>query len=184
MVRLAHSPFNCVCLLVNHAFCLACLGTVYLVPCGDALCYVNGKQVRDVLYCDDLVDLYLKAANHIEAVRGKAYNVGGGPHNTLSLLEFLAQIGDLTGTPVQPNFSDWRPGDQPVFVADIRAIEQDLGWKPKTSPQRGVESLWHWVQENQQLFRSAEQRPIIVLDRQHVFFTKTVLGIQRIADLF
>lgn len=114
--------------------------------------YGDGKQVRDVLFIDDLVAAYEAAAKNIEVTCGRAYNIGGGPEFQMSLLELLAYLEEFFGRKIERKFSDWRPGDQPVFVCDIRKAEQDFGWKPKVGVKEGVQKLTSWVQENPELF--------------------------------
>jgi CDP-paratose 2-epimerase len=115
--------------------------------------YGDGKQVRDALFVDDLIDLYATCIEKPDVVSGKAFNVGGGPGNQLSLLELLADLERKYGVTIQRSFSDTRPGDQPVFVADIRKAERELGWKPKTSVPEGVAILAEWVSDNASLFQ-------------------------------
>ncbi len=115
--------------------------------------YGDGKQVRDVLWVDDLIDAYDRAAARIDDVSGAVYNVGGGPANTMSVwAEFGALLGELAGREIPVRFADWRPGDQPVFVSDIRHASSALGWQPIVSMPDGVERLWKWVGANTELF--------------------------------
>jgi CDP-paratose 2-epimerase len=114
--------------------------------------YGDGKQVRDALFVDDLVELYRTCIENAGTVSGKAYNVGGGPGNQLSLLELLADLRKRLGVSIEPSFSTTRPGDQPVFVADIRKAERELGWRPQTSVSEGVAILADWVSANTALF--------------------------------
>jgi CDP-paratose 2-epimerase len=114
--------------------------------------YGDGKQVRDVLHVDDLIDCYLRAVTRIERVSGQAYNIGGGPSNTMSLLELLDYLEVLAGRPIPRQFAGWRPGDQPVFICDLTKAEAELGWSPKTAVEEGVAALWSWVVENKGLF--------------------------------
>jgi CDP-paratose 2-epimerase len=114
--------------------------------------YGNGKQVRDVLFVDDLVDAYWTAVENIDRVSGQTFNIGGGPKNSISLLEFLDIIEELLGRKVSCGMADWRPGDQPIYVSDLHRINGTLGWRPKTSVRRGVKLLFDWVQENLDLF--------------------------------
>jgi CDP-paratose 2-epimerase len=114
--------------------------------------YGDGKQVRDLLFVDDLCEAYDAAVARADAVRGAVFNLGGGPEHTLSLLELVAMLGQLTGRPLQPRFQDWRPGDQPVFVADISRAGTALGWRPKVDVSSGVGRLHAWVKENRALF--------------------------------
>lgn len=115
--------------------------------------YGNGKQVRDILFIDDLVDAYIKAIENIGKISGKAYNIGGGSKNQISLLELVAFLENLLGRKISYNFDDWRPGDQPVFVCDVRRAKEDFGWEPRTSPKDGVKKLFEWVVANKNIFQ-------------------------------
>lgn len=114
--------------------------------------YGNGKQVRDVLFVDDLVAAYKAAIQKIDAVSGQVFNIGGGVQNTLSLLELIDYLGDISGKKVDHSFSDWRPGDQPVYMSDIQKASQSLNWEPGTSVKDGVAKLYDWVSHNKPLF--------------------------------
>jgi CDP-paratose 2-epimerase len=115
--------------------------------------YGDGKQIRDVLHVDDLLNAYDAAIAKIDTVKGQVYNLGGGPENTLSIwTEFGPLLEKLLGKPIPVAHGDWRPGDQKVFVADIRKAERELGWKPKIGVEEGVKRLFEWVKENQNLF--------------------------------
>ena len=114
--------------------------------------YGDGKQVRDVLYIDDLIRAYDLAIEHIDETRGRAYNIGGGPRNTLSLLEFVALLEEQFGTRLEFDFDDWRPGDQLVYISDLRQAAQDFGWMPQVSPVEGVANLVDWLSLNRSLF--------------------------------
>lgn len=114
--------------------------------------YGDGKQVRDILFIDDLLDAFDRASERIDVAAGKVYNVGGGPRNVLSLLELLNYLERKRGEAVPYTFSSTRPGDQKIFVADIRLASQELGWAPKTSCQQGLELLYNWIAENINLF--------------------------------
>jgi CDP-paratose 2-epimerase len=117
----------------------------------------NGKQVRDVLFIDDLVDCYVAAMERIDAVSGMAINIGGGPKNTLSLLELIDVLEDLSGRPVERDFADARPGDQPVFISNIQRAAKLLDWRPKVGALEGIDSLYRWVDENPGLFQSLQR---------------------------
>jgi CDP-paratose 2-epimerase len=112
----------------------------------------DGKQVRDALWIDDLLDAYESALDRIDAIKGEVFNLGGGPANTLSLLELVAMLESALGRRFDPPFADWRPGDQRVFVADTRKAQRLLGWTPKVGPAEGVSRLLGWVRENVGLF--------------------------------
>jgi CDP-paratose 2-epimerase len=116
--------------------------------------YGSGKQVRDLLHVDDLVRAFQLATEQIDATAGQVYNLGGGPENTLSIWrEFGPVLSEILGRTVEPSaYQDWRPGDQPVFVADIRKARSDFGWIPKVGVREGIERLTAWVQDNRKLF--------------------------------
>ena len=119
----------------------------------DITIYGDGKQVRDVLFVEDLVDAYLAAACAKDKVAGRIYNVGGGPEFQMSVwAEFGPMLEALHGKSIPVSRSAWRPGDQPVYVSDIRKVAEELGWRPKTSVKAGVEKLYRWVRDNQRLF--------------------------------
>jgi CDP-paratose 2-epimerase len=104
----------------------------------------NGKQVRDVLYADDLVSAYLFAVGESEQTAGRIYNIGGGPANSLSLLELFALLEQSVGVAMRFRRLDWRPGDQKVFIADYRKAQRDLGWSPTVDPDAGIRSMVEW----------------------------------------
>ena len=113
--------------------------------------YGDGKQVRDVLYVDDLIEAFDAAIEQIDRAAGKAYNTGGGPRNTLSLLELLSLLERLNGSKTHYSFSDWRPGDQRVYVSDVRRARRELGWVPKTSPEEGLKHMLAWMAVSREL---------------------------------
>jgi CDP-paratose 2-epimerase len=115
--------------------------------------YGNGKQVRDVLYIDDLVRAFEMAAENIEKTKGQIYNIGGGKENTISVWHELRPIlADLFKKEITVTFADWRPGDQPLFISDIGKAKQDFGWEPVISYTEGISRLQEWVKNNKQLF--------------------------------
>ncbi len=116
--------------------------------------YGNGKQIRDVLHVSDLVAAYDAAVEHIDRAAGQVYNLGGGPANTLSIWqEFGPILEGLLGHKIEVARGDWRPGDQQVYVSDIRKAQEHLGWKPKVDFEAGIEGLVKWVVENKELFK-------------------------------
>lgn len=115
--------------------------------------YGDGKQVRDVLFVEDLLDGYDLAVNNIQTAAGKVYNMGGGVVNTISIwTEFRPILEKAIGQNIPTSQGDWRPGDQKVFIADIRKAETELGWRPRVSVEEGVERLVEWVKSNRHLF--------------------------------
>jgi len=108
--------------------------------------YGNGKQVRDLLYIDDLVRAFKLAALRIEKTAGSVYNIGGGPTNTVSIWQELRpRLECLAGRPLHARLSDWRPGDQPIYVSDTSRAQRDFGWVPRIGIDEGLESLWAWA---------------------------------------
>lgn len=115
--------------------------------------YGDGKQVRDILWVDDLVRAFRLAVERIDVTAGQVYNVGGGPANTISVwAEFGPLLAELLGHRVPVTYDDWRPGDQPVYVSDTSKAKKELGWQPAVDKERGVEKLYSWVMENKGLF--------------------------------
>jgi nucleoside-diphosphate-sugar epimerase len=115
--------------------------------------YGDGKQVRDMLWVDDLTEAYDLAVEKIDVAKGQVYNMGGGPRNTISVWqEFRPKLEALLGRKIEYTYGDWRPGDQRVFYADVRKAERELGWKPKTSLDEGIQRLFEWVKANKDLF--------------------------------
>jgi CDP-paratose 2-epimerase len=89
----------------------------------------------------------------MDLAAGQVYNLGGGPKNTMSIwLEFGPLLEKLLGRPIPVQRQGWRPGDQKVFVADIRKAERELGWKPAIPVEAGVRSLFDWVIANKNAF--------------------------------
>lgn len=115
--------------------------------------YGNGKQVRDVLYVDDLFEAWQTVEQQIDVTAGQIFNVGGGVKNTLSLLKLIEMLEKKLGKKLNLKFDDWRAGDQPVYVSDIGKIQKETGWEPKTSVEEGVSRLLTWVEENKNLFQ-------------------------------
>jgi CDP-paratose 2-epimerase len=113
----------------------------------------NGKQVRDMLFIDDLLDAYDVATVRIDRVAGQVYNIGGGPRNMISVwTEFAPMLEKLLGRKIPIQRGDWRPGDQRVCVYDTSKAKRELDWEPRVNVSDGVEKLYRWVNENQNLF--------------------------------
>ncbi len=116
--------------------------------------YGDGKQVRDILYVDDLCDLYLQAIERIDQVKGQIFNVGGGPENQVSIIQVIEYLGELLGHDLELAFADWRPGDQKVFVTDTRKVRAELGWAPRVQVREGILCLLNWVTEHKEMIES------------------------------
>ncbi len=114
--------------------------------------YGDGKQIRDVLWVDDLVAAYEAAIENAAAANGQAFNIGGGPSKTLSLLELIAMLEEKLGRKIPLRFDEWRPGDQPVFICNLEKAKRLLRWEPSVDPIAGVGQLSTWVGANRALF--------------------------------
>lgn len=110
--------------------------------------YGDGKQVRDVLFVDDLVQLFERLIERPDAISGQVFNVGGGPDFQLSLLELIGMLEGLRGESLPYDLAAWRPGDQKVYVSDIGKIGRIVGWAPKVSPADGVRHVYEWVRDH------------------------------------
>ncbi len=110
--------------------------------------YGDGRQVRDLLFAGDLVDAFRRAMSRMSTEAGQAFNIGGGPANSVSLLELLDLIGEITGREPTVRFDGWRPGDQKYYVSDTSRFERATGWRPATDVRRGLQRLAEWLQRD------------------------------------
>jgi CDP-paratose 2-epimerase len=109
--------------------------------------YGDGKQVRDILFVDDLCDAFLLARERAREVAGRAFNMGGGAGNTVSLLELLDQIAELRRARPRVTFEDWRIADQRWYVSNPGMFAELTGWAPRTSVTEGLARLHGWLEE-------------------------------------
>lgn len=115
--------------------------------------YGDGRQVRDLLFVEDLLNAYDLGVEKIQTAAGQIYNVGGGPDKTVSIwTEFCPILEKLVGHSLPVSWGDWRPGDQTIYVSNIAKAQKELGWKPKVGVEEGIELLFRWVSENRHLF--------------------------------
>jgi CDP-paratose 2-epimerase len=119
---------------------------------GHLTIYGDGKQVRDLLYVDELVELMLRAYKNINRTAGQVFNVGGGPANTISVwTEFRDVLRPLIGNLPSMNFDEFRSGDQKIYVSDIRKAQTQLGWAPSVKIEEGLGMLidsWKMDRQN------------------------------------
>ena len=115
----------------------------------------NGKQVRDVLYVDDLIRAYDSVLKNIKKTRGKAYTIGGGQKFSLSIWELFDILEKLSGKKFNYSFDTWRPGDQKIYISDLTSAKKDFGWSPKISPKEGLKRLYNWIAQNKNLIKKA-----------------------------
>lgn len=118
----------------------------------------DGKQVRDALYVDDLVDLYEKCIDNIGAVSGQALNVGGGPSCTLSVNGLVSILEQRLGFALDVSYGDWREGDQRVFICDVGKAKALLGWEPSIRPSEGVYRLLEWIEAEKDHIREVDRK--------------------------
>jgi CDP-paratose 2-epimerase len=126
--------------------------------------YGDGMQVRDILFAEDLVDALLLAHDNIKLLKGQAFNIGGGPSNTISLLELLEMISGLRGEDCDVELDDWRPADQRYYVSDTRKFATATGWRPRYSVRQGVTRLYKWLEAQRRrprLVVPASNRPSV-----------------------
>ena len=124
--------------------------------------YGDGRQVRDVLYVEDLVEALLVAREKIDALSGRAYNMGGGPENAVSLLEVIERIGELHGAAPEVGFGPWRQGDQRYYATDARRFQEDTGWRPRVGAEEGIERLYRWLRAESGAGRPVGTQPSAV----------------------
>jgi CDP-paratose 2-epimerase len=118
----------------------------------DITIYGDGKQVRDVLHVDDLLLAYEAAIRAPDKIAGEAFNVGGGPSRVLSLVELIALLEQRLQRKVPFKWDNWRPGDQQVYISDVRKLDALLGWKPEIGVTAGIGQLADWVAQNRAVF--------------------------------
>jgi CDP-paratose 2-epimerase len=110
--------------------------------------YGDGMQVRDVLFVEDLVDALLLALDDIDLTAGQAFNIGGGPANTTSLLELVDLLSAIQRQRTPTMFEEWRLADQRFYVSDTRKFSQLTDWRPEVGVKEGVERLMQWLRES------------------------------------
>jgi CDP-paratose 2-epimerase len=118
----------------------------------DITIFGDGKQVRDVLHVYDLVSAYEAAIRAPDKIAARAFNVGGGASSILSLLDLVGMLEERWKRPIPLRWDDWRPGDQRIYVSDIRKLETTLGWKPEIDVATGIAQLADWVAQNRAAF--------------------------------
>jgi CDP-paratose 2-epimerase len=117
----------------------------------------DGRQIRDLLYVEDLVDALLAASANERALAGQAFNIGGGVANAVSVLGVVEMIGELIGERPEVLWDEWRAADQRYYVSDTSAFGNLTGWKPRVSVGSGLASLYEWLTD------AAAERPGMLL---------------------
>lgn len=113
--------------------------------------YGDGKQVRDILYVGDLMRLFERFLE--SPLNHGVWNTGGGIKNTISLLEMLEVLEKLAGKRPRVKYSAWRPGDQKVYISDIKKLSSELGWNPTVSIEDGLLQMIKWMEANREVLR-------------------------------
>ncbi|MHB8571547.1 MAG: SDR family NAD(P)-dependent oxidoreductase [Candidatus Dormibacteria bacterium] len=108
----------------------------------------DGRQVRDVLHVDDLLDCFAAATAQAQAGEAMVLNIGGGPGNVLSLLDLVAHLEQSLSTRLDITYTGWRPGDQRVYISDISRAASAIGWEPRLDVRAGLDRLVGWLREN------------------------------------
>ncbi len=108
----------------------------------------NGKQVRDIAYASDMIELYLMASKKIETIKGQAFNVGGGMSNSSSLLELFSFLEKELSIEMKYKELPVRESDQRVFVSDLTKAKELIGWEPKVSKEDGIRKMIEWIKSN------------------------------------
>lgn len=114
--------------------------------------YGDGWQTRDVLNVSDLIRAYIAAWENKQKINGHAFNIGGGPMNTLCLRDLLKILEHKLGIEILPQYAKSRPGDQPVFICNIQKAKELLNWSPEVDVNSGLNQLIDWINNNLSLF--------------------------------
>lgn len=130
--------------------------------------YGDGLQVRDILYVDDLVEAMLRCQRRMPDLAGRAFNIGGGPGNTVSLVELLQRIAALTGRMPDVERAGWRTGDQRYYVSDTRAFAEAAGWAPQVAAADGIARLYRWLRAHRSREAAPAPRQVAEATRSHV----------------
>ena len=113
----------------------------------------NGKQVRDILYIDDLVNLFYKIYTNRKKISKNYYNCGGGIKNSISILELIDTLQKYNRRKAKISFKKERKADQKIFVSNNKSLYKNFRWLPKTSKQQGIRKLYIWIKENLDIFK-------------------------------
>jgi CDP-paratose 2-epimerase len=140
--------------------------------------YGDGRQVRDVLWVGDLLELYERCIN--SGPESGVYNAGGGLQNSVSVREVLGLLETKLERKFKTSYGEWRPGDQKLFISDNTKSLRELGWCPTTSTHQGIEMLTEWVDQNKQTIKNAQtEMTRITVPLQKVAISNAMAGSSR-----
>ena len=114
--------------------------------------YGDGRQMRDLLYIDDLLRAFELAREHQRQTAGQVFNIGGGAEHAVSLLKLISDVEQLTGRNVDYAFDESRPGDQLLYITDTSRFEEVTGWKPNVRPAQALKKMYDWWKRNREFF--------------------------------
>ena len=122
----------------------------------------DGKQVRDVLCVDDLVQAFDAARQLPASPEGRIYNIGGGSENTISLLELMDLVEKTTGRKIEVQYEQARPGDQLYYVTNFSKFHRDTGWQAAINPEETLLRIYQFWKKNRDLFAMATLAPTVL----------------------
>jgi CDP-paratose 2-epimerase len=112
--------------------------------------YGNGLQVRDVLDVADLVRAFEAVRSLERSAEGRVFNVGGGPQNSVSLMELMEMVEELTGRKLQVSYDAVRPGDQAVYISNTQKLQNETGWSPSIPLSETLKRMERWWKQNRE----------------------------------
>ena len=122
----------------------------------------DGKQVRDILCVEDLIRAFDFARQLPASPDGRIYNIGGGAENTLSLVELMELVKEMTGRPFVVQYDQPRPGDQLYYVTNFARFQREAGWKPELSPKQTLQRIYEFWKKNRDLFAVTSTAPAVL----------------------
>jgi CDP-paratose 2-epimerase len=131
--------------------------------------YGDGFQVRDVLCVEDLMNAFDAVRKNLATTAGEVYNVGGGPENSVSLLELIEQIEKLTGRRLRYQCEPPRPGDQLLYITDFSKLKQHAGWQPRMTVRQTLLAIHDWWKDYSESLQPAPRAvPVPAAALEHV----------------
>ncbi len=123
--------------------------------------YNHGEMYRDFTYIDDIVEGVIRITDQIPQKNKewdglmpdpassfapyKIYNIGNNA--PVKLMDFVEAIEKSIGKKAQKNMMDIQPGDVPSTSADTSSLQADIGFKPNTSVNEGIDQFINWYKD-------------------------------------